>query len=167
FNQRRIKCCHAGNICHIRKAKRNPDGLILSTELARDWYENTHLYRFERVSEREVLRINLVEDKEEIFSDKTEQSIDVPLFIARRKMKWDHYLFGEVGREIWYGGKKNFSEDKIDLIWNAIETKTQLREVNYRLWPAGIQELKSHLFIVTNNFTDVQAEEFVRPELEE
>src|SRR5690606_16184758 len=53
------------------------------------------------------------------------------------------------------------------LIWNAIETKTQLREVNYRLWPAGIQELKSHLFIVTNNFTDVQAEEFVRPELEE
>lgn len=103
WNRRHIRCVHAQHICHVRTAARNGDGLIPLTHHARDWFEHTHEYRFERVSATEVRRTNLATLAEDVFSETPNedgQAIDVPLFIARRKLKPLHYLFGtpEIGR---------------------------------------------------------------------
>lgn len=138
FNARHIRCVHAQHICHVHAAARNGDGLILPTEVVRDWFEATHGFRFDRVTRTRVRRTNLVTLETEDFNatpNADGKAMDVPLFIARRKKKADHYLFGTDGAETWYGGRKDFSNAKMDIVWNAIETKTPKREVDHTQWP--------------------------------
>lgn len=168
FNRRRIRCCHAQHICHVRVAPRNGGGLIRTDAVARDWFEATHEYRFERVSPNELDRVTIATGERERLSDKPNakgQAIDVRLFIVRRKRRPDNYLFGEDGAEIWYGGRIDVSHAKLDLVWQAIEAKSPHREndEDFQVWPAGIQELKSHLFVPVVDFSDVEAEALVEP----
>lgn len=169
WNRRHIRCVHAQHICHFKAAARNGDGLIQSTHHARDFFEHTHLYRFDRVSASEVKRTNLVTLTEDILSTTPNtkgEHIDVSLFIARRKARANHYLFGAPGAEFWYGGKKDFSHAKLDLVWNAIETKTPNREVDFPDWPAGVDDLKSHLLLRMNDMDDAAAEELIASEID-
>lgn len=169
FNSRRIRCCHAQHICHVRTAQRNSSGLILNSELARDWFEATHQYRFERVSPTQLRRRNLWTGDIDILSDKPNErgeAIDVAMFVRRRKRKPDHRLFGVDGREIWYGGRIDTSDAKLSQVWQAIEGKSQYRETSYRRWPTGQQERKSHLLIETDDFDDAAAVDLESPEVE-
>lgn len=170
FNRRSIRCCHAQHICHIRKAKRNGSGLILPTEVARDWFEATHQYRFDRLSATEIQRTMLATGDIDFISDKPNEMgeyMDVRLFIARRKRKPDHYLFGEDGAEIWYGGRIDMSHGKLDRVWNAIETKTPQREAEHGRWPMGRLDVRHHLPIAVDEFDDDEANDLVSPELDE
>lgn len=171
FNRRRIRCVHAESICHVRKAQRNASGLILLSEPSRDWYEATHEYRFERVSATEMRRTMIATGESEILSDRPNakgEYIDVRAFIERRKRRRNkHYLFGEDGAEVWYGGTITADHPRLDVVWNAIETKTPLRERDHGLWPAGEQELRSHLFVRTTDFDDAEAESLVASEVDD
>jgi len=170
FNARRIRCCHAEQICHYRKANRNGSGLIVASEVARDWYEATHQYRFERVSATEIERVTIATGDRERLSDKPNEkgeAIDVRLYIARRKRQTFCPLFGEDGQEFWYGGRIDTSNTKLTLVWNAIQTKTPLRETNFQRWPMGTQELRSHLAIRVNEFDDAEAETLVSSEVDD
>lgn len=171
FNQRSIHCCHAQHICHPRLAERDGGGLIVESALLRNWYEVTHQYRFERISNREIRRVNLLDQTEETLSNQPNaqgQAIDVPLFVRRRRQKPDHCLFGEDGREYWYGGRKDMSAPRIATVWDAIEAKTELRrtDAQFTRWPAGQQELRSHLFVRTEDFDDATTEELLAAETE-
>ncbi len=81
FNRHSRRCCYAQHVCHVRRARRNGSGLIRPTEVARDWYEATHQYRFERVSQRQVRRTVILTGEVDIISrrrnDKGEH-MDVP-----------------------------------------------------------------------------------------
>lgn len=170
FNARRIRCCHAENICHFRKANRNASGLIVASEVARDWYEATHEFRFERVSATEIERVTIATGARERLSDKPNakgEAIDVRLFIARRKQNPLCPLFGEDGAEFWYGGRIDTSNAKLTTVWNAIQTKTPHRETSFQRWPMGTQELRSHLAIRVNEFDDVEAETLVAAEVDD
>lgn len=171
FNSRSIACAHAQHICHYKSAIRNRDGLIPKSIVTCDWFELTHQYRFERISVREVRRTNLATLAEEIFSDKLNErgeAIDVPLFIARRLRRANHYLFGAVGSEVWYGGHKDFSVAKLDAVWSAIETKTRHVRTNLQFarWPAENQDLRSHLFLSIDEFDDLVANDLVAEGIE-
>jgi hypothetical protein len=170
FNRRRIRCCHAQHHCHFRKAPRNDSGLIVVSALARDWFEATHQYRFERVSAEQVKRVVIATSEEELFGplpNARGEHIDVRRFLARRKLNPLHRIFGEDGMEYWYGGRIDMSHTKLDLVWNAIETKTLLREAAYRRWPMGERDLRSHLAIAVDDFDDVAAAALESPEIDD
>lgn len=166
INRRRCRCVHAQHICHPRVAARNRDGLILPDHHARDFCEHTHQYRLERVSRSEVMRINLLTLEEEILSAKPNdrgEAIDVEMYFDRRRKHAHATLFGTTGQEIAYGGAVNFTNANLDRVWQAIEHKTSEREANYQDWPAGQVELRAHLLLRVDDFTDSEAGELESP----
>ncbi len=168
FNSRRIRCTHAQHICHVKQAGGGVGVLRDNAHVARDWFEHTAQYRFERVSRMEIKRITIATLDEVIFSNKPievdgkMQHMDVPLYIAYRLTHNRHKIFGTPGAEVWYGGRTDVSNTKMSLVWNAIEMKTAFREVNFMLWPASHKDLISHLFVTTNDFDEDTANDLVK-----
>lgn len=173
FNRRHIRCVHAQHICHVknagggRGAHRNP------AHVAKDFFEHTHQYRFDRVSRTEIRRVTLA-DLTEVLIDGTPrridgkmQHMDVERYIQHRLEHDRHKIFGAPGFEVWYGGRTDVSHAKLDLVWAAIEAKTPELEANYPRWPAGEQDLRSHLFVAVDDFDDDEANVLVAPELDE
>ena len=173
FNSRAIRCTHAQHICHVRQAGGGAGVLRDDTHVARDWFEHTHKYRFERISLTEIKRILLSDMSEEVFSntprrvDGKAQHMDVESYVARRLNHEGHKIFGTPGAEVWYGGRTDVSDTVMTLVWNSIETKTAFREIDFPLWPAGVKDLLSHLFITVDDFDEAAASDLVSPELDE
>jgi hypothetical protein len=169
FNRRRIRCAHAEHVCDFRTAPRSTNGLIIVGSLSQAWFETTHQYRFERVSATEVRRVDLITATEEVFGltpNGQGEAIDVVQFIARRKQQPLHYLFGDEGAEIWYGGAVDTSNAKLDVVWNAIETNSPLREADYPDMPLAGQQLRSHLFVRMSDMSDADAEALIASEVD-
>ena len=172
FNSRRIRCCHAQHICHRMNAGGGVAAHRDNNHVARDWYELTSQYRFEQVSSSEVDRITIA-TSDVVRIDSTPRMIDgkmqhmnVEEYVARRLLHPRHKMFGTWGAAVWYGGRTDVSNATLDKVWTAIETKTAERESNYPRWPAGTQDLKEHLFVAVDDFTDAEAETLVEPDIE-
>lgn len=172
FNSRRIRCTHAQHICHVKNAGGGKGVLRDNAHVARDYFEHTAQYRFERVSRTEIKTITLATLDEAIIDGTRKmingkmQHMDVPLYVALRLAYDGHRIFGSSGAEIWYGGNTDVSDAKLDLVWNAIETKTAFREVDFPLWPAGSKDLISHLFVTVDDFNEATASDLVAQETE-
>ena len=172
FNSRFIRCVHAQHICHVKQAGGGIGALRDNAHVARDWFEHTHQYRFERVSRTEIKRILLADLTEVIFDgmpklvDGKMQHMDVELYVNRRMLHNGHKMFGTTGAEVWYGGRTDVSDAKLTLVWNAIETKTPHLEANFPLWPAGSKDLISHLFVTVDDFNEAEASDLVSSELD-
>jgi hypothetical protein len=172
FNSRRIRCVHAQHICHVKQAGGGIGGLRDNVHVARDWFEHTHQYRFERVSKTEIKRVTLADLKEVLINgtpkliDGKMQHMDVERYVNRRMLHNGHKMFGTTGAEVWYGGLKDESDAKLTLVWNAIETKTAFREVDFPLWPVGTKDLISDLFVTVDDFNEAEAEDLISPELD-
>lgn len=172
FNSRRIRCTHAQHICHPKLAGGGVGAHRDDAHVARDWFEATAQYRFERVSTKEVKRVTLA-TMDEVIIDSTPrlvdgkmQAMDVNQYVARRLAHDRHRIFGSPGAEVWYGGRTDVSNTALNKVWTAIETKTPERESSYTRWPAGRQDLKEHLFIAVDDFDDKEAETLVEPDTE-
>ena len=172
FNSRYIRCVHAQHICHVKSAGGGRGVHRNDAHIARDWFEHTHQYRFERVSRTEIRRITLADLSEELINniprliDGKMQYMHVEQYLARSFAHEGHKIFGSAGAEIWLGGRRDKSDAAMDLAWNALETKTDFREVVFTRWPAGTQDLKSHLMVLVDNFTDADAAILVAPEFD-
>ena len=172
FNSRRIRCIHAQHICHVKNAGGGIGILRDNTHVARDFFEHTHQYRFERVSKTEIKRITLADLSEVVIDgtpkrvDGKRQHMDVEAFVRRRLAHDRHRMFGADGAEIWYGGRTDMSNAAMTLVWNAIESKTANREVDFPLAPAGRQDLISHLFVTVDDFDETVATDLVSSELD-
>ncbi len=173
FNSRHIRCVHAQHICHVKLAGGGVGAHRDDAHVSRDWFEHTAQYRFERVSKTEIKRILLADMSEVIINgtpkliDGKNQHMDVKLYVARRLLHARHKIFGTPGREVWYGGRADVSNANLDLVWNAIETKTAHLEADFPRWPAGRQDLISHLFIICDDFDNATVSDLVSPELDE
>lgn len=171
FNRRRIRCCHAEHLCSLTQAGFTHYGLRPINALARDFREAVCQYRFERISGREIARINLWTGERVVFSDvpifvdRKWQAIDVDLFIRRQQSHPNHAIFGAPGLELWYGGSEDRSHPKLDRVWRAIELKTPTRELEpqFQLWPMGRLDIQHHLPIRVDDFDDLEAESLVAP----
>ncbi len=141
FNSRRIRCIHAQHICHRKLAGGGVGVHRNDAHVARDWFELTHEFRFERVSGTEILRTTLADLTEELINgtprliDGQMQHMDVEAYVRRRLAHDRHKIFGTAGSEVWYGGDTDVSNAAMDLVWAAIETKTPLREVDHTRFP--------------------------------
>ena len=172
FNSRFIRCVHAQHICHVKQAGGGIGALRDNAHVARDWFEHTHQYRFERVSRTEIKRI-LLSDMSEVLIDGTPkridgkmQHMDVALYVAKRLAHARHKMFGTTGAEVWYGGRKDMRDAKLDLVWDVIEAKTDNREADFPRWPAGGKDLISHLFVTVDDFDEATAQDLVSSELD-
>ena len=181
FNRRRIRCTHAQHLCFIKSGDRlsdmDADGIMPVDHVSQDWHEATHEYRFERLSQTEAQIVRLADNavirfesgKPFIGFDGTTQQMDIEAFVARKRKAQQFPVFGKLGQELWYGGRIDVSDKALDTVWTAIERKTGRREAEstFQFWPAGVQELKSHLFIPVDEFDDVEAEALVAPWIDE
>jgi len=170
FNSKKILSVHAQHITHPKKAPKNGDGLRVPDSLLEVYLENTKEYRFERISQREIRKINLVTGEQDIFSDVSNSNgeyIDVPLFIERRLRNDNHMIFGTKGNEYWYGGNTITTDEKIDKVWKEIEKRTEHKKSDHTSFPFTDNELSNHYAIKIDDFTDNEANEFTAPELGE
>lgn len=169
FNRRRIRACHAEMICHVKHVSFNGDGLNPADSLPVHWFENTHQFKFERVSNKEIRRTNLLTLEEDIISDVPNEKgeyMDVPLYLARRKKHEMHRIFGTEGNEFWYGGNVDASNTKLDKVWEKIEELTVKREADHQLWPLSSTEKKHFLALPVDDFTEEERGEYESSELD-
>jgi len=127
----------------------------------------TSQYKFERVSQNEVVRTDLWGHERVVYSPyshKLEWRMDVRKYIERRKSGGRKPIFGRDGREIWYGGKNDYSHDNALRVWDDIEYYTDHVRDNHILWPTGGVDLRHFLFISTQeDFDDTLAGDLVSP----
>jgi hypothetical protein len=166
---------HAEQVCHLDHAGFTPSGLRPMDALARDFREAVCQFRFARVSATEVERVDLTTGTRVVFGavpvmvDGVRQHMHVAAFVQRRQQHPRHGLFGAPGAEQWYGGREDRSSARLDLVWQAIEAKTPQRESDqeFQHWPAGTQDLRSHLMLAVDEFDDGVAATLVQPETED
>lgn len=164
FSDRRILQVHAEHICHVKTAPRYNNGLIRLSALANDLLSNTMQFRFQRVSTHEVMRTDLrtgehkILGKVPIYHDKKWQRIKVDDYVRNRIKSPRHRIFGFPGREMWHGGSVHTSPEIVAKIWDAIESKSEHRRTQeeYTLFPLGRLDIRHHLAIRTDSFTDEQ-----------
>ena len=165
FNNRQIRQVHSEHICHVNQFGFKDDGLRPDS-LAKTNLEITRKYRFERISQTQVNRINIVTLESETISDVPNargEYIDVGLFIRRKLLHPKHLIFGTPGSEVWYGGFTDYSNAKLDLVWQAIEAQTSNREIDFTLFLLGIQDKKSFLALRVDDFTDSESIQYTTP----
>lgn len=153
FNSRRRRCAHLDHVCHLNNVGKTREGLRPLGCSARWLRELTHQYKFQRVSRTEVERHNLWTGDIELFGA---EYMDVPLFIERRLKHERHAIFGKRGKEFWFGGKVKQAHEDLDAVWlkvSEIEGRVEDEE-EFQLWPMGRLDIRSHLAIRVEDFTD-------------
>lgn len=165
FNRRNIRCVHAQHLCHLDTIGHNSDGWRPIGCLAEKYREHTHQFKFQRVSEKTIERIELASGKVEEFGP---ESIDVALYLKRRRSEGRHAIFGTAGAEYWYGGRIDFSNPSLDKVWNAITASSGRleSEAEFQLWPMGRFDIRHHLAVRVDEFTDEEAIGLVSPQYE-
>ena len=149
FSNDKILMCHAEMKCHVNNfpldtvtGLRPNDGLLMK------FMEKTNKYKFVRVNQTEVKKINLITLEEEIIglmANDNGESIDVHDLLKRRFKNRNHLIFGESDAEIWYAGNRQVD---IDSVWNDIETHTDNLKNDHMSWP--LTELEKRHFYAMN-----------------
>jgi hypothetical protein len=158
FNERRIKGVHAEHLTNVMEMGFNSDGLRPQGCLADQAQCIRYQYKFVRVGRTTVKRQTLADGGKTVLSEEIipQAEMDVEEFLRRRKKHNRHRIFGKEGAEWWYGGTEIVTTATVNSVWDEIETQTVERrnDSKFDLWPAGGQDLKSHLFIPTEDLTD-------------
>lgn len=156
FSRRRIMQVHAEHICHVRRAGFWTEFGHRPIGLCYHYQDAVFRYCFARVSRTEIVREDRQTGRIETFgkiptcSDGNWQSIDVPEFVSRRLLHHNHRMFGEPGREIWFGGKQDYSSETMVFIWKRITMATGIQP-DRLTWPAGQMDLRNHLVLALSH----------------
>jgi len=158
-----IHCMHAEHICHVKIAGTNSNGLRAIDSLPDLYKQKTSKYKFERISNTEVKRINLSDLSEKIFSSVAvgKQYMNVPEFIQRRIQHQQHAIFGAISKEYWYGGKRTY--DNIGSLWTEIESRTGKLKADHSKWNFDLRTQKKYLIIPATPMTIDEASERTVP----
>ena len=155
MNELHIKNTHAQLLCHKNLIGFNGDGLRPENSLTEMYLASVKQYKFQRVSNTEVKRIDLATLKEETLSGTPNakgEYIDVDLYISRRLQHDKHLIFGTEDNEIWYGGRTLITTATHITVWNGIESTSLHREVNYTKWPWTDAEMRNYLVLTVDDF---------------
>lgn len=164
FNRRRIRQVHAEHVCKLDGFTR--EGLRPAQSLAKEFRHATHQYLFRRVSETTIERHDLWAGTVDTFGP---ESIDVREFLKRRLKHNAHGIFGVVGQEFWYGGGIDMSNERLNVVWNAIQRDTPRMEAEdeFKLWPMGRLDIRHHLAVRVADFSDEEAAGLVAPQVDD
>lgn len=185
MNDRRILNAHTQYICHAKKMGFTNEGLREVGCLLDKYQQRACQYKFQRVSEKEVMRITLATGVEELISNIPNakgEYMDVPAYITHKKhfaytggdtpkliriKNKEHKLFGTEGHEYWYGGKENMDMAKLDDLWLHIEERTPLKKADHRRWNWTERELKKYLVQPSEDFNDEEQGELMSSIMDE
>lgn len=169
FNRRRIEWTHAQMICG--QAAAAAPGTIMPPGTLIQWLLGiSSQYRFDRLTYDTVRRSEPKTGRQTIFRatpNEAGEYIHAAEYIARRRRHARPRLFGTEGRETWYGGRTRQDEATVAEVWAMIQEHSPHRLADHQLWPAGRQDLISHLFIAVDDFDDDAANELVASEYDE
>lgn len=168
INDRQIRRVHAEMICRPRLADgRRVGGFLAGTQpLLQTFLEAVFQYRFQRVAETAVLRTERATGQTMLCSADAIDArarIDAARYVKLRKKAGKKPLFGTEGREIWYGGRTDFTPAALDIVWGHIETHTPHRAEDFLRWPLGRLDARHHLAIAVDDFDNEVAAEMVEP----
>ena len=176
FNERRILCCHAEMICHVQKVELNSEGLNPEDCLTRWMLEQFSQFKFERVSDTEVKRTNTLTGSSDIIDSTPNNDGEYMLvdqFLANKRKRNDHNIFGRDGAEVWFGGKIDTTIENVNLLWDKIESESDNIRADHKRWPLTSLE-KMRFFGVNTNHgdhdgdcDDEECEEHVRSSVDE
>jgi len=150
---------------HITNPK-SSDGLRVPGTLLQDYLEATKQYKFERISEKEILRTDLFTGSGDTFSDVPNadgEYIDVPLYIERRLRSERHKIFGTKGSEFWYGGRTRITKQTMNNVWDKIEQKSSFRKRDHTEFPFTDNELSKYYVIKVSDYTQEEINEMSMP----
>lgn len=164
FSDRHIACVHAQRICKPRPGQRNSDRRLRIGSLPFYYMSRVSQYRFERVGATEVDRYEIGTANDPVRFGPAD--MDVRFFLRRRLRKTDNLIFGPKGQEVWFGGRSDFSEAATRAVWDQIEANTGIRRTvaRWQLWPMGRLDIRSHLALRMESFTDAQVRSLVEPQ---
>lgn len=142
---------------------------------ARDFQEMTYQYLFQRVSKRQVERFDLKTGESHRFSrvptmvDGRRQHMHVDRYCYDRLKHSMHRLFGRPGREFWFGGVQDRSDENILHCRDVLFEKYGIpRERNSNMpegpaWPAGTQDIRSFIWIDVESLPRARSIELTKP----
>ena len=136
-------CClikNADTLCEICGCGFNAEGLRPIDSLSDMYQRLTYSHINVRISKSEVLKRSLIDGSERIFGP---QTIDLEAYLTRRVKHRRHKIFGSRGAEYWYSGTT--SSDKIEQIWDELESRSGLDRNKYKLWPLSPVERRRFL----------------------
>ena len=136
-------CClikNADTLCGVFLAGFNNDGLREVDSLPDIFQRLTYSHITARISKTEVLKRSLSDGTETIYGPST---IAVEQYIAARVKHHRHRIFGSRGAEYWYSGRT--SNDKVEQIWDELESRAGLDRNKYKLWPLSPVEQRRFL----------------------
>lgn len=150
INWRKQRCCYAEQLCFARGknrfARANKHGFLNHADVLKDWCDNVYQFRFERLSSSEAKVVRLADMNEIRFTSNKpfEQHdgkivhMDIAATFARkiRTLRDSNNgrgipIFCDDGDEnsvVYYGGRKDTSHAKLDIIWPQIESKLGVLE---------------------------------------
>ena len=173
FNKRMIQWVHAQHVFWPRVNGRRVGGLqAVGYPLLEQSLALCSQYKWERVSESEVCRTNLRTGSVVTYGSKPVPDPDDPeqeIFLhVREHFRHKHDsgktpLFGQMNREIEYGGSIASDSGTVGKVWDAIEAATDLKRTAFNRWPAGTNDLKEFLFVCVDDFDDDEARELESP----
>ena len=164
FNTRRILWVHAQHICWPRVNGRKVAGPLLAK-----MFERTRQYKWERVSKDEIKRTNLWTLAEVVYGSKPIDDPDRPGHKIHCNVA-EHFAFHQASGKLplfgdtHYGGRSKSDAATVAFVWDDIEADTPHRRTDFQRWPTGVDDLKEHLFLPTDDFTDATAEAYVEEE---
>ena len=136
-------CClikNADTLCGVCLAGFNNDGLREVDSLPDIFQRLTYSHINLRISKTEVLKRSLSDGTETIYGP---SAIAVEQYIAARVKHHRHRIFGSRGAEYWYSGRT--SNDKVEQIWDELESRAGLDRNKYKLWPLSPVERRRFL----------------------
>lgn len=156
YNDRKIQDMHAQRICSLEKER----------ELAEIYLAGVKQYKFVRTGAGTVDRINQWTGTTNSLSatpNGAGEYIDVPMYIARRKARSNHKIFGSVGAEVWYGGGTRADAAAITKVWTEIEARTPHRKTDYSALQYSRPTLKKYAVVKIQDVTDAAANALEAP----
>lgn len=172
--------CFARRASDRRPLRLNGTGFLNTSDISRDFFEETHEFRFERVNANQLKKVRLSDNAEIIFTsgqikadfDGRDVSFDAASFFGRMLRTWGEpnargkWLFGTDSQNIqYYGGKMNSNHDILDNVWSAVESKLGVLESSVDHAP--FSDYKKRLVIAVNDFSDSVMDGLSSPLLDE
>lgn len=160
FSKRQIRDVYAADICSVQYAGHNSDGLRIPGSLPDVYQSNTYKYRFDRLSDTQVLRTEIESGAEATLD------MDARHYVWRATQNPNHRIFGVTGAEYWYGGPQYASWEALDVVWQAIEDQTAFKDLGQE-FPFTTAETSKYLPTSYNDMTDEKVAEYTAPLLDE
>lgn len=156
FSDRIISQRHLDILAHPRHL---PPGRRAVDSHCFDYFDAVCRYKFERISALEVRRTDRVLSTVDVVSktpNAAGERINVATYVRRHLATPNHKIFGASGREIWFGGKRDYSAAVLDGVWTRAEARDGTLKANFPEFPITARERRHFLPISIDDPTDAE-----------